>query len=285
MKKAIRLISSILLCVISTSVLAQETPFLNNRERMLLINELSGDRSFEHIRVLSQWHRGSGMDGYFKAADYMVEQAKKVGLVDVKFVEQKLERDNYTPISAELWVTDPVEYKLADMGDHALFLSDGSHSADIEQTELVFVGDGSKETVKDIDVKGKIVLTNIRPGAAVKNAVYEKGALGGICYPTSESRSHMDFPDQLAWTRISSNIPAGKQGTFSFNIPPRRGEMLREMLESDKEKDFFRIGKKVQGGKIVVKAKVVFIELLFDDNVLTTYVKKETVSDNFWKLS
>jgi hypothetical protein len=56
----------------------------------MLINELSGDGSFEHIRILTQWHRNSGMDGYFEAANYVVKEAQKAGLVDVKFIEQPL---------------------------------------------------------------------------------------------------------------------------------------------------------------------------------------------------
>jgi hypothetical protein len=117
-------------------IFAQKTPFLDDSEIRMLINELSGDRSFEHIRILTQWHRNSGMDGYFKAADYIIEEAKKAGLEDVKFIEQPLEGPNYTAKSAELWITEPVEIKLADIGDHALYLSDGSHDADVT-AELV----------------------------------------------------------------------------------------------------------------------------------------------------
>ena len=108
----------------------------------MLRNEISGDRSFEHIRVLTQWHRNSGMDGYFKSMDYVVEQAKKNGLEDVSIIEQPYNDSqgnprNYTAKSAELWITSPFELKLADIGDHALYLSDNSRDADVE-AELVW---------------------------------------------------------------------------------------------------------------------------------------------------
>ncbi len=223
---------------------------------MMLINELSGDRAFEHIRAISRWHRDSGMDGYFKAADYVIAEAKKAGLEDVTFVEQDLGRPNYTAISADLWITSPISYKLADIGDHALFLADGSHSANIENAELVFVGDGSKEALRGIDVKGKIVLTNGNPVYAVYNAVWENGALGVISYSSSESKQAFDFPDQIAWTRIPSDPPKGKNGTFAFNLSPRSGEALREMLESSSTRDFMRSGERAKGGKLTVSAKV-----------------------------
>ena len=66
----------------------------------------------------------------------------------------------------------------------------------------------------------------------------------------------MDFPDQLAWTRISKIPPEGKKGTFAFNLSPRKGEQLKKMLLTEGMQDFFATGKKTMGGKVVVKAKV-----------------------------
>lgn len=250
-----KLIQTLLLSLIAIPIFAQETPFLNDAEIRMLINELSGDRSFEHIRILTQWHRNSGMEGYFKAADYVIEEAKKAGLEDVKFIEQPLGGPNYTAKSAELWITEPVEIKLADIGDHALLLSDGSHDANVT-AELVWAGSGSKEDLKDLDVAGKIVLVNGNPGAAVSNAVYSKGAVGVVCYTSSENKNQMDFPDQLAWTRIGVTPPEGKQGTFAFNLSPRKGEQLRKMLQTNEMQDVFATGKMTMGGKVVVKAIV-----------------------------
>src|SRR6267154_6712406 len=250
-----KLISTILFCSVLCLCLAQETPFLNDADARMLINELSGDRAFEQIRILTQWHRDSGMDGFFKAADYVMDQAKKAGLEDVHFVEQKLDGPNYTAKSAELWIVEPIEIKLADIGDHAVYLADGSHDANIT-AEVVWIGSGSKVELENMDVKGKIVLISGSPGTAAANAVWAKGAAGIISYTTSEGKSPMDFPDQIAWTRISVTPPAGKEGTFAFNLPPRKGEALRNMLQTKSEQDFFATGKKVMGGKVVVRAKV-----------------------------
>jgi hypothetical protein len=234
---------------------AQETPFLTDAEIRMLINELSGDRAFEHIRILTQWHRDSGMDGFFQASAFVVGQAKLAGLEDVQFVEQPLAGPNYTAKSAELWIVDPVEIKLADIGDHAVFLADGSHTADIT-AELVWIGTGKTEEIEKLDVKGKIVLINGNPQTAAKNAVWAKGAVGIISYTTSEGKNPMDFPDQVAWTRIPVTPPEGQQGTFAFNLPPRQGETLKKMLLSNSSEDFFATGKKTMGGTVTVHAKV-----------------------------
>jgi hypothetical protein len=246
---------SILFAPIAQVAEAQTTPFLSDDEIRMLSNEISGDRAFEHIRWLTHWHRDSGMEGYFKAAEYVQKAAREAGVDEVRFVEQPLQGPNYTARAAELWVTEPVEFKLADIAEHAVYLADGSHDADVT-AELVWIGDGSVEALKNVDVKGKIVLTSGNPQLAAQNAVYERGAAGVVSFQTSENRSALDFPDQIAWSRIRVTPPQGKRATFAFILPPRRGQMLQRALTSTQTDDFFATGKQIKGGRMVVKAKV-----------------------------
>lgn len=245
----------VILSPLSSVCNAQTTPFMSDDEIRMLSNEISGDRAFEHIRWLTHWHRDSGMEGYFKAAEYVVKAAKEVGLEDVRFIEQPLPGVNYTARSAELWMVEPVELKLADIGDHAVYLADGSHDADVT-AELVYIGDASLESLKGIDVKGKIVLTSSPPGIAAQNAVYARGAVGVVTYVTTENKNPLDFPDQIAWSRVGATPPAGKDGTFAFVLPPRKGDTLRRILATRDMQDFFGTGKSTKGGRVVLKAKV-----------------------------
>ena len=259
MKIRSSLLAAIVLLSLTFNSFAQSTPFLTDKQVNMLRNEISGDRSFEHIRVLTQWHRDSGMAGYFKALDYVVKAAKENGLQDVRIIKQPLngadgKPRNYTAKSAELWITSPFELKLADIGDHALYLSDGSRDADVT-AELIWVGNASDAALKNIDVKGKIVLTLGNPATAIRNAVYKRGAVGVIAYTTSESKSMLDFPDQLPWTRIPAP-PAGKKGSFAFSVTPRKGDTLRRVLQTNRMHDLFAVGKRTRGGKITIKAKV-----------------------------
>lgn len=249
-----------LLCSLSLLPLAgpahaQTTPFLSDDEIRMISNEISGDRAFEHIRWLTHWHRDSGMEGYFKAADYVMKAAKEAGLEDVRFVEQPLPGPNYTARSAELWMVEPVEVKLADIGEHAVYLSDGSHDADLT-AELIWIGNASEESLKNLDVAGKIVLTDANPTIAAYRAVWAKGAAGIVTFVTSEDRSPMDYPDQIAWTRIPVTPPEGKKGTFAFALPPRKGETLRRIMATDGMQDFFATGKPTKGGRVRLRAKV-----------------------------
>lgn len=249
------LFMAVVTLTVAVQCISQTTPFLSDDEIRMLSNELSGDRAFEHIRVLSRWHRNSGTEGFFKAAEYVMQAAKEAGLEDVRFIEQPREGHNYTAKSAELWMVEPIEVKLADIGDHAVYLADGSYDADVT-AELVWVGNASKDALKYLDVKGKIVLTNGSPSSAVHNAVWEKGAVGVVSYQTSENRSPFDVPDQIAWKGIPIEPPEGKKGTFAFILPPRKGEMLKQLLDANEMQDIFATGKKTQGGRVVLKAKV-----------------------------
>ena len=234
---------------------AQTTPFLSDEEIRTLSNEISGDRAFEHIRWLSHWHRDSGMEGFFKARDYVMQAARDAGLDEVRFVEQPLEGPNYTARSAELWMVEPVELKLADIGEHAVYLADMSRDAEVT-AELVDIGDGTEEALKGVDVKGKIVLTSGPAQSAVDNAVARGGALGVVTYHPSEGKSPLDYPDQIAWTRIDAEPPAGTKGTFAFALSPRKGDTLRRILQTDGTQDFFATGKPARGGSVRLRAHV-----------------------------
>lgn len=259
MKRTFASVLALVFCVstlpVSNVAFAQTTPFLSDEEIRMLSNEISGDRAFEHIRWLTHWHRDSGMEGYFKAADYVMSAAKEAGLEDVRFIEQPLDRPNYTARSAELWMVEPFELKLADIGEHAVYLADGSHDAELT-AELVWIGDATEEALKGLNVRGKIVLTDGSATLAAQNAVWARGAVGIVTFNTSESRSAFDYPDQIAWTRVPVEPPAGKKGTFAFVLPPRKGDTLRRILASDEMQDFFATGKKTKGGRVRLKAKV-----------------------------
>ncbi|MBV9926762.1 MAG: M28 family peptidase [Acidobacteria bacterium] len=249
------LTATLLLSPLASVCRAQTTPFLSDEEIRMLSNEISGDRAFEHIRWLSHWHRDSGMEGFFKARDYVMQAAREAGVDEVRFVDQPLQGPNYTAREAELWMTEPVELKLADIGEQAVYLADMSRDADVT-AELVDIGDGTEDALKGLDVKGKIVLTSGPPQRAVDNAVARRGAVGVVTYQTSENKSPLDYPDQIAWSRINAEPPAGTKGTFAFVLPPRKGDTLRRILHTEGVQDFFATGKPARGGRVVLHAKV-----------------------------
>ena len=119
-------------------------------------------------------------------------------------------------------MVEPVELKLADIGEHAVYLADMSRDADVT-AELVDIGDGTEEALKGLDVKGKLVLTNGPPQRAVDNAVAKRGAVGVVTYQTSEGKSPLDYPDQIAWSRIDADAARGDEGHVRLRAPAAQG--------------------------------------------------------------
>jgi len=68
-------------------VAAQQSPFLPETVYGALVNELSGDMAFEHIRWFTHYHRPmGGSDGYRAVERYVEQKAREYGLEDVRVI-------------------------------------------------------------------------------------------------------------------------------------------------------------------------------------------------------
>src|SRR5688572_8244412 len=144
--------------VLPALAFAQSSPFLPDPLFRQLVNEISGDRSFENVRHLTHYHRTGGSKDFFAAAEWIRGQAQAAGLEDVRLVKQKYDGQSWSATSGEAWLLEPEETKLADYREVAVGIADNSRTAHVT-AELVDVGEGT--TAKDYegkDVKGKLVL-------------------------------------------------------------------------------------------------------------------------------
>ncbi len=91
---------------------AQGTPFIPETLSIDLNNELSGERSIEHIRWMSHYHRPSGSSGLWTVAQMVHDWARESGLENVQIIKQKFDGTNWDAHSGELWVIEPKEIKL-----------------------------------------------------------------------------------------------------------------------------------------------------------------------------
>jgi hypothetical protein len=216
---------------------AQSSPFLSDRTFQILNGEVSGDAAFETIRHFTQFHRPGNSPGFTAAADYLYDRAGTFGLEDVVRLEQPVDAPAWWADEGEIWITEPVLMKLADMTDVQLMLADNSRSADLE-TELVAVGAGDTDAdYRDVDVAGKVVFATGSLQAAVREAVFERGAAGVVGTELRSTGQPWDHPDQIPWQRVPLEAPDGADGAvpdgwFGFVLPPRRGDELRALLEN-----------------------------------------------------
>lgn len=214
----------------------QESPFIPERIALELRNEVSGDRAFNVVRLLTPFHRIMGSEAYVRAAEMLAGLAREAGLANVKVVRQRFEGGlSWDPRSASLWLVEPERTKLADFADVPVSLAVFSRPARLT-AELVDIKAAGPEDLRGVDVAGKVVLTTAPPGFAVRTAVWERGAAGVVSCGGIHPDAPYDTPDQVAYIKVPATVPAGKAAPWAFNISPREYGRLRDLLRSCREK-------------------------------------------------
>jgi len=264
---------------------AQQSPFLPDPVYRVLVNEISGEISYEHVRWFTHWHRPTaGSEGFEAAAKYIEQKAREYGLEDVRRIDIRSDGPAWKVNSAELRVVEPFERRLAFSPEVQLSVADGSRSAAIASAPLVDVGDGVAERdYTGRNVAGAVVLTSGPLGTVMNEAVWKRGALGVAAISTSRAT---DYPDQLSWMRIPAQSPDGsKQGTFGFVLSPREGQRLRRELAASPAP--VKVSVKIDATITEKPAMMSFVEAVIRgtdihdrDIVLTGHIQEERFSAN-----
>lgn len=232
------LICAVLCLVVSHPSAAQESPFLPQHTYDKLTNEISGDIAYDNLRSLVMYHAPSGgSEGFRREAQWVLDRAKSYGLEDARFIplpawitSPKAVNQNWTLRGGELWLVEPKEIKLGDVRETPTSVADNSPSADIT-AEMVDVGEGTSEgDYTGKDVGGKVVLAYGRIDRVKEMACWGRGAIGIVSYYSSRVSPWTDFPDQVAWSRVSPSKPGEKPAPPVFMISPRSGLMLSRWM-------------------------------------------------------
>jgi hypothetical protein len=217
--------------VLPAALQSQESSFIPEKLARILNNEISGDRAYHYVRLLTPYHRIMGSQAFVEAAQMLAGLARSFGLEDVVVEKQKFDGGiSWDPVSAALWLVEPEEVKLADFDDVAVSLAVWSRSAHVT-AELVDIGAGSSsQDFAGVDVGGKVVLTTGPPSLAVRNAVWERGALGVVSSATIHPNSRFDAPDQVGYIKVPASRPEGKAEPWAFMISARQYGELQDIL-------------------------------------------------------
>jgi len=252
-----------------------------------LASEISGEEAFEHVVNLSGWPKNRTEKEYkdtFYEATYVLAKAKEYGLIhtDIEYFPYDLE--DWDPISAELWIDEPVQRKLTGLDMVHLCLIQYSQSTDVK-AELIDVGEGtSPQDYTGKDVAGKIVLCNGYEDTVNAEAVQKRGALGIICY---RSEHPNEYPDMVSWGAYFQPLIQGTgKYTFGFMISPRQGEELKRLLRMhEKVVIHARVKSQTHPGKLDVVNTVIKGQSMPDEEImlmahLFEYYYKQGANDN-----
>jgi hypothetical protein len=272
-------------CLLPAAAGAQRSVFLPDTVYRALVNEISGDIAFEHIRWFTHHHRPTGGgEGFEAVARYVEAKAKEYGLEDVRYIRLPSTDPSWSPRLGELWLVAPEERRLAFSLEVPLALADFSRDADIAAADLVDVGEGTTEAdYRGRSVSGKVVLASGDLARVMDEAVWKRGALGIVAF--SETTRVPDHPDQYPWMRVPvESDDRTKQGTFAFVLTYREGMRLRrEMARAGGAG--FRVRARVRSefhppSQAIVEAVIRGTEIHDQDIVLTGHLQEEMFSAN-----
>ncbi len=241
------------LCLISIMLLslspvyAQQVPYyqwtlLPEKYMAEIIGEASGETAYNTIMETGGYNKDRLDDEYygtFYEAQYIYDKLKEYNLPGADLVRLPAGREVWDGVEGELWEIEPGRRKIASYRDMTAMLASGSNNADVK-AELIWVGRGTRDELKNLDVKGKIVVTDASASSVHRIACQEMGAEGVISM--YNSRPSFD-PMQIPLSGIRSRR-GGSGGVvkFAFYLPPREGDFLKNRL--------------LDGQKIVAHAKV-----------------------------
>ncbi|MGD2217270.1 MAG: M28 family peptidase, partial [Gemmatimonadales bacterium] len=225
----------VLLAAAPPELSAQDLAVLGPEAVRLILQEVSGDAAYEHIRYQTQFHRPrGGSNGLWKVAEYFEAKAREYGLENVSLIKQASSGRPWNASFGDLWIVEPEPERLASTLQSPLHLGDYSRPTDVTG-ELIDIGAGSEEDLADLDVSGKVVLTYGSASGAMMRAVRDGGALGVVWYPNPFSEGMAGYPDQLRWVRASGGRSDDFEPTFVFGLSLRQGLELRSRLQNSDE--------------------------------------------------
>jgi len=246
-----RLMIPAIVLLFAVAAQAQYTPwlywtFLPKAQMDEIVGEASGEAAWRTISVLNGFNRDRSADefkGTFFETQYVVDQLKRYGIEKVDVVAYP-GGEAWDGIKGELWEVSPIRQKLASHNDMVPMLANGSSPTKCTG-ELVWIGRGTVEDIRQAKVDGKIVVTEGNIGSVHGEACLRQGALGVIAI--SQGRPKADTLE-LPWSGLSARrrppIPGMGQAQqpgaeppapppppkFGFNLPLREGEFLKSRL-------------------------------------------------------
>ena len=195
-----------------------------------------------HIRYLSSLgSRVSGYPGFFKAAEYIAEKFTEYGVKPYSEAGY-YEYFNITiplDLGCSITLEDGTRIKAYALWPNVV--NPSPYESPPEGDILVYVGEGTPESFKGKDVKGKFVLMRFRSRWYLRFALIH-GAKGVIFVPESENEI---IRPEAEWKVLSIPVPFPR-----LYVPPEEGLKLVELCKHNKN-----------GIKVFVKLKMKWISV------------------------
>jgi len=218
----------------------QKPPLLPEKDVVALAQEISGETAKRNLEGIARFHRQRGSKGFHDAAELVAERLRTYGLSDVAILQfpadgkisygTQKSRPPWDAEVGELWelAKEGNTREIASYEAEPVALAEDSESADVT-AELVDVGKGTEEgDYAGKDVKGKIVLVSVQPGAVQDLAVGKFGAMGIVSYAQNQKTAWWgENVDAIRWGHLDT---FSTNKTFGFMLSLRTARNFQERL-------------------------------------------------------
>ncbi len=202
--------------------------------------ELSGERAKRTTHYLSTFHRIQASKEFHTVLEHIQNELTSIGDEYSQIHEYiadgtKQYYDWETPISWDiddgtLELLEPTQKMLCRFSEVPESVCTHSKSVNLI-TEVVHVGKGKEEDFKDIDVKGKVVLTTAGPRTMIER-LSKHGAIGIIAYPSEQrAQGHQEMIQYVGLWPRAENV---EQSTFGFSLSRKQALELIEFMNKGK---------------------------------------------------
>ena len=98
MRRSLTVVVLFAIVAMASPASAQRSALIPAAVQDALVNEISGDISFEHIRWFTHYHRPmGGGEGFEAVAKYVEQKARAYGLEGVRVIRQKSNTPSWSP--------------------------------------------------------------------------------------------------------------------------------------------------------------------------------------------
>src|SRR5690242_2796053 len=243
----VALITTISLCVDTSTRAQQRTPLLPENQVAAMANELSGETAKRSLEGLARLHRQRGSHGFHAAAELIAERARAYGLSDVTILQFPADGKIFygTQRSRPGWDADEGELeelpdksgepvkKIASYAAMPIVLAEDSESANVT-AELIDIDNGTKESdYSGKNVRGNIVISAAQPGAVQDLAVGKFGASGIVSYAQNQKTAWWGEDENLIrWGHLET---FSHNKTFAFMVSLKRARALKDWQARGKD--------------------------------------------------
>ena len=193
-----------------------------------MLNEISAKEPWALVETFSRIVRLSGTAEERRAIDYLIGRMNDLGIP-------------YTVYEPEIFVSLPVSAKLELPGEAPIVCKTPSFSASgVLEEEVLYVPAAPAKRVEsffdnpaegvDVDVWGKIVMTDGISLPKAAKAFEDRGAVGQIYINPHEETTHELIITSIWGTPTLENIK-DKPSTHVINVNTRTGNRIKELLK------------------------------------------------------